>query len=561
MRNLTAIFFNPLVAIARIGSGDTPVEAFEWADDPTVHGALQTVIRPAVTLEVTPDDAVLPYLPTLVHFKDARGIRPTAPFLELWGVFDNPDGPPTEEPLTLDTLASVGATPGDIAYAVTAANLKAARRTQDVHCGFVAYAAFNADDYGDHALLACSHAAPDAQPLVFAEHPIPLGSVHVIRPVSGVEMGVDLGAVRLRFMPAKGYVYGPPDAVSGAAPRTLRVHEIVPPERRILNPNATWSAAYNASYARYDNPEPSDTYDGADADEDPASRSWGVVDDTCDATIEAFVVLRGRRLQARARVTSGPPDFAPDRRPFVSLADDLTQRTRPEPEPVDEGTVDDAFAEVADIFTRIFEVVSLMNVDYTRDRAIISNTGSPSDGEPPYTDKRTMTSDDRPYADQAPAAVQGLGPDDLPYSEVARAVHVDLSNADLLAGWLRSPLNRKRMRLMMRPPFAFFAELDTVPLAQPPPPPPPAVTRGGEKLRDPRVAWDLLHDMRMPPYMRDELAAALSLTHRQYRKVTQYLDYLDALQAKPPGAAGGLPASRIEGELQRFVAGRSETRS
>lgn len=550
MPKLTAIFFNPLVAIARIGSGDTPVEAFEWDDDPTIHGALSTVIRPATTLEVTPEYTVQPYLPTLIHFKDAHGIRPTAPFLELWGAFDEDDGTKSEGPLTVDRLADLRATPADIAYQVTAANLKAARRTQDVHCGFVAYAAFSADDYGEHPLLATSHGAPDAQPLVFADHPIPLGSVQVIRPITAVEMGVDLSTIRLRFVPAKGFVYGPPAAISGAAPRTLRVHEIVPPERRILNPNATWAASYDASYANFDNPEPADTYDGADTDEDPAGRAWGVVDDTCDATIDAYIVLGGRRLHARTRVTSGPPDFAPDRRPFVSLADDLTQRTRPKPEPPDDKT----FAEVADIFTRVFEVVSLMNVDYTRDRAIILNAGNTppiADDGAPHIDERTMTAADAPWADEVSQQVPpGSKPDDLRYSEVARAVHVDLSDDELLAGWLREKPNRDRVRLMLRPPFASFAELLEKPRAVTP--------RAGANPRDPRRPADWVHDMRMPPYMRDELAAALSLTHRQYHKITDYLDYLDGIDTRGAAAHavapdGAMPTTEIEEHLRRFT--------
>ena len=40
---------------------------------------------------------------------------------------------------------------------------------------------------------------------------------------------------------------------------------------------------------------------------------------------------------------------------------------------------------------------------------------------------------------------------------------------------------------------------------------------------------DGLHDMRMPPYMRDSDAAPLSLTWRQYREVMALIDHLAAL--------------------------------
>ena len=106
----------------------------------------------------------------------------------------------------------------------------------------------------------------------------------------------------------------------------------------------TWSHAH---------PEPSDTYDGADTG---SGRSWGVVDDTCDGIIEAQVVIDGVRKVARARIVTGPPDFAPDRRPFVSLADDLADRELALPD-VDAPVT---LAEIADLFRRVFETVSLV---------------------------------------------------------------------------------------------------------------------------------------------------------------------------------------------------------
>ena len=70
-------------------------------------------------------------------------------------------------------------------------------------------------------------------------------------------------------------------------------------------------------------PAPSDSYDGANVGD---NRSWGVVDDSCDGVIEGQLVVDGRRFVATARVISSCPDFAPDRRPFYSIADDLEDR-------------------------------------------------------------------------------------------------------------------------------------------------------------------------------------------------------------------------------------------
>jgi hypothetical protein len=45
-------------------------------------------------------------------------------------------------------------------------------------------------------------------------------------------------------------------------------------------------------------------------------------------------------------------------------------------------------------------------------------------------------------------------------------------------------------------------------------------------FRDPRVARDGLHDMRMPPYMRDSDENALSLNWRDYDALMRLLDLL-----------------------------------
>ena len=89
----------------------------------------------------------------------------------------------------------------------------------------------------------------------------------------------------------------------------------------------------------------------------------GVVDDTCDVVVQAALVVEGIRLQAQARVIVGPPHFAPDRRPFVSLADDLTDR-----DPAvfaEEEPLVDAQHRVNDLFQRALEVAGLFNLTPT----------------------------------------------------------------------------------------------------------------------------------------------------------------------------------------------------
>jgi hypothetical protein len=57
--------------------------------------------------------------------------------------------------------------------------------------------------------------------------------------------------------------------------------------------------------------------------------SLGVVDDTCGVDVTVTLALPQTfkaPLVARANIFVGPPDFGPDRRPFLSLADELADR-------------------------------------------------------------------------------------------------------------------------------------------------------------------------------------------------------------------------------------------
>jgi hypothetical protein len=62
-------------------------------------------------------------------------------------------------------------------------------------------------------------------------------------------------------------------------------------------------------------------------------------------------------------------------------------------------------------------------------------------------------------------------------------------------------------------------------------------------LRDPRITRDVLHDMRMPPYMRDSDATPLSLTRRQYQFLMKVLKRLES-----PGASDLVPVTAVAGK-------------
>ena len=530
MPKLVDILLLPPLAVARLGDSRIPIDCFDWVDDPNAHGGGQTVIRPAVTLDVQPDGSVRPRIPAVIQFRDAPGgaIRPTAPFFEVWGRFD--DGKDAR-PLTNTTLMALGGSLARVTWQVSVANLKAARRTKNTACGFSADIRLAGDDHSPRPLLAISPNVAGTAPLVSEAAPIRLGAVQVIRPFARTALGVDLDVLRLRFSPAAGEVYGPPTATVAADPdapaTSIAQYEIVPESNRILNQAAAWSSFQPQTQP--DQPEPPDTFDGVIdlPDGSQGGQSWGVVDDTCDGIVRVVIEVDSERFSAMARVTSGPPDFAPDRRPFASLADDLADRELPaltDVEIADPVTV----AEVADLLRRVFETVSLTNLDALRTTMLRQN--SPGDGPVPHTDSRSMTAADAPLADQTAAILGGsAGSGGLGYTLVADDVHSALADVDNIITLFRT--QGVRLKHLIRPPFARFSELPADPLAELPTDPldPGAVPVVRALERDPRQLRDQQHDMRMPPYMRDADAFPLSLSWRQYRAVMALIDKLSQL--------------------------------
>lgn len=550
MPKLLAVYLLPPAALARLGGSHRPLENYEWRTDPTVHGGALTVIEPATTLDVAEDGSVTPYLPGTVRFRDGNELRPVAPFFEIWArlVFTDEDrktglaGPeveidvPLELPLTATLLRAAGGSLAGVSYTVSVANRKAARRTGDDANVFQATLRVRGDDHARHPLLASTPPRPGQEPLVTSEHPIPLGVFQVMRPARRAEVGVDLDVLRARFTPARGQVYGPPSAVEAVGTTLAALFTIVPQENRILNPRSTW-LTYDADYSRFDNPEPSDTYDGADQDRNV---SWGVVDDTCDGVVSVTIVVRGVAYRARARVFVGPPDYAPDRRPFLSLADDLADRDEEPVAAEDLATPagrELVLQEVADLFARAFETASLLNLDAIRLRAIGDNQGvvpegDPSLDKPPFVDDRSFTSADVGYASARVASVVTDAPPSLPqFTPLVPLAHESLALREGLLAFLRS--DPARVKRMIRPPYAAFSELSRAALPT--------------DRRDPRSPRDTAHDMRMPPYMRDEMARALSLTRRQYLDILGLVDVLASV-AGPAAASPALTAAAPGGD-------------
>ncbi len=551
---IAGVYFLPPMAVGRLGGADTPLENFTWVENPNTHGAGDTVIRPDTTLELDDEGTMRAYLPNLIRFRESNGtLRPAAPFFELWAKVLVDKKPVDDQPLTVELLRSAGGDLANVRFVVDVANAKAARRSGDPGCSFVARVEVVATNHARQPLLAFSPKQAGTEVLVSSDRPIPLGHVQVPRPEPGKDLNVDLDVIRIRFTPARGEVYGPPDAGVAVAPDTGRAHEMVVPENRILNPKAAWTS-YDATYSKYMNPEPSDTYDGADI---ANSVSWGVVDDTCDGTIQAILTIGFRRLTALARIFVGPPDFAPDKRPFVSLADDLVDRERS----LDDNDLVTQF-EIADLFQRVYEASSLANLDVMRERHLAENAANGSsdnestlpDGRPlPATNQTSMTDKDKPFAEKTAQPMPVTPEAPLPYATTAAFAHSALADLEALVDFLVQ--RGDRVKLLLRPPFGAISELENTV---------PAIPQAG--YRDARIQRDMTHDMRMPPFMRDCDAAPLSLTRRQYHQVLTLIDKLTknpqsvpaqrsmfALRAMAAAPNTQLPATELEAHKLRVL--------
>jgi hypothetical protein len=558
MVKVVELFFLPPLAIARLGGSDIPLECFHWVANTGIRDADRTTIEPAMTLAMSSDGSLTPYLPQAIRFRDGDKLRPVAPFFELWARAQADDGAITERPVTLDLLSQLGLDPTDLRFEISVANKKAQRRTQQASCGFIARVVVNGGDYERKPLLASSPHDADHVPLVRYDAPVPLGAFQMARPIRATLGGIDLSAIRVRFTPAKGEVYGPPTAIASIASplpegenfvwsREMqgRMHEIVKPKNRILNPDSAWSKYTGAAVGQTD-PQPYDSYDGAKNGDE---LSWGVVDDTCDGVIEAHLVIDGTRYRAYARVTASPPDYSPDRRIFMSVADDLADRDLPPRDIADEEELEAAEDEIADLLIRVFETATQINLDAERHHMVGRQTG-PS--EPPHTDLRSMTAQDEPYADLASDVINetnAIADADIPrpvlqYSDLAETAHAPLTEIHALLEFLAS--RGDHVRRLVRPPFGRLREFAAEPGSEPNP-----------RFRDPRVDRDTMQDMRMPPYMRDSDSTPLSLTWRQYHLLMDLVGRLTPPAAPAPESTAEAAAAPV---VKRLATARIERR-
>lgn len=514
------LFCDPPIAVARLGNGTAPLAAYSWVTSANPRNEDDTGIVPDWTLDVMPDGSVLPFLPDAVRFRDGNAIRPVCPFIEVWARLGEPNSDPAtwrDVPLTESLLSSFGVGLSALTITVNARNAKVARRTGDRN---LAYGLFPSVTLrGDqHASVELSASSPPgaAKPMIPRDRGIPFGSIQVMRPRPNPAAGtaswppsIDLEVVRFRFTPATGAFYGPPKAATATAESPVPA---VVAANAFLNEDAGW---YTSDGSGGGFVVPADTFDFFESGGNAVA--LGVVDDTCDARIEVSLSLAPAVSPALANIFVGPPDFAPDRRPFLSIADDLNDRSAAAAARSAAMSAEEIDIWVQDLFERVYETVSLMNVDFWRSvRGLSPLSGSrlaatPIPGDAIRPLNQALGGQD---ALRNPT-LRVAGPtqaEPLPISQHARDRHRSLSDLQRLMDFVVSEPDR--LKQLVRGPF----EVEQ--------------GEGGGSTT-----------MRMPPFMRASNANPLTLTAWQHDLLMKWVAAVPARRAVPAVAAALVAAA------------------
>lgn len=360
----------PPLAIARLGSAPDPVVNYTIDDDPNQPLEFRE-LKPRETLVV--DDATGEisgsFVPEEITFKDVDEsgqprIRPVAPFLEVFALTDGGK----LVPLTLDLLREAGLGPEAIEWNVRVGNRKAARRTGDERDAVTAGTGWFSHHQAHRLEGHCPH-------FIYKDAFIDFGHVRYIKP------NRHFPEIRLRFMPAKGLIYGPnhapPPSPEEDPYMVVDTPYVVPPERCIYDTKkGKWCGFMVPS--QIDNSDPD--YHGKFVNETlppslfaavPPAPPWlhdniavsrGYFDDACDGIVEVRLkVKKGVELTASARISAGPPMMVPDSLFLRNLADDLDQVIHGPNVPASEPE-EVTRARAMDIVRRAFETVRFLNI-------------------------------------------------------------------------------------------------------------------------------------------------------------------------------------------------------
>lgn len=451
---ITELRLLPPLAIGRLGSADEPLVAYELhvsSEDPLDYRK----IVPATTLEVdvASGEIVRSYVPNSVSFKDdQKRVHPVAPFIEVFAVLDS--NPEDLVAVTPELLEAEGLSLSAVTWEVEVANNKVYRRTGDDDDKISASTLLN-EDYARTALIGKGANLLPGRTL-------PLGHVQVIRPTKEEQ------ALRLRFTPAKGLVYG-------ASPTRL-TEAGKPPEVDPVIVGDGWDRIiYDAKKGKWlgyadptDSPfatNPGSIYAGFE--DGKLWRSWGYLDDECDGYVR--VTLKrdgGDNLVAVSHICAGPPTYAPDTLPVRVISDELEQIMLGATVAEEEIPIDEA----EDIVRRSLETIRLLNT------AVMN--GNPVSGRPRVASTMSAQDANDYRRDYEPIAAASIV-DNLALQQLHRSVFSALSSGT--AAWF------------------------------------------GEVLRRPEEIGDLTSNGRrkMPAMMRGADARALTLTRRQIDIVTR----------------------------------------
>jgi len=394
------IWLTPPMAFARIGSSDTPMDAYYWSENnPNPKGSNKTTIVPAPTLTIDADGNLGECLPKEIRFKEVTDkgeiFRPVCPWYELHGTFTTDDGSEFTGPVTNRILADNGLTVHDIQWSIHVENRKSFQMTLDEETKIIGKVTVRGDDTIKKDIKGY---CPDGSvnPLVPVGRSIAMGAVQVAK------LDDSFPEVRIRITPSKGVNYGPEGLrdkivdfinkpnytpISNEITDDWKTLEI-PDENLFLNPLSNW-CTYQT--------------DGGDGRTQPGSlfslvqldspdvanakyATWyslGIVDDVSDGIISCAIVNKAINLKAQARVVICPQDFAPDRRHVATLADNFKDRA--DHVPIEEAYEGVPYSEIADeiqdIFTRIFETMNFMNLDILNLKNAFQN---PVTNKPPF---------------------------------------------------------------------------------------------------------------------------------------------------------------------------------
>lgn len=455
------VWLCPPLAFGRLGPSATPCDNFGWGpNDLSPRGSGKTTVHPAETLDLDASGGLTSRTPAVIVFKDAAGFRPVCPFFELHGTWQL-DGTSHEGPITRDVLASFGLQLTEVRWQVHVANHKPFHYTLVDDDRIDAVVEIAGDDTTRKELQGASPAGA-AQPLVPVGQVVPLGWVQV------AHTDARFPELRMRFTPAAGLVYGPTNLPSRSDVFVL------PAGQLRLNPAAAWcSFALTGDDPRTN---PGGLFAGAEENE-----SLGLVDDVCDGLIRCEVP---GVAPAIARIVVGPPDFAPDRRPFNSIADGLADRVRRadvwDPAFIAEEAL--TSLEIRDLFERVLETMDNINVDAQNDRARFENQGIAAAAGLPIEQVR-----DRAFIPPSP-----LPGRPLPLTEAGRQKHRRFLALEVIEDLFREQ--------------------------------PDLITR---VIREP-MTGERYYDRTMPATMRGSDRHPLHLTRRQYDLIRAWAERLHA---------------------------------